>query len=176
MNEERGNKLCSELTDTKRSNGCIFVKTNVTEEDSVKAAIKATKDKFSAIHGAINCAGVGIGVKTATPSRGAHPLATFKQVIDINLVGTFNVCRLAADEMLKQPREGGEGHNNLVERGVLINTSSVAAFEGQIGQVAYSSSKAGLIGMTFVMARDLAQFGVRSVAIAPVRLLTMNGD
>ena len=109
----------------------------------------------------MSCAGTGIPIKVAS-SRGPHPLEAFKVILDINLVGTFNVMRLAAFKMLSENEPNEEG-----ERGVLINTASVAAFEGQIGQIAYSASKGGVVGMTITAARDLADKGIRVCTIAP---------
>jgi len=156
VNEEDGNKMTEELT----NDHTLFVKTDVSSEDSVKEAISQGKAKFGQIHGAINCAGVGSAMKIAS-SRGAHSLDLFKKVIDINLTGTFNVCRLIAQDMInQQPDEHGE-------RGVLINVASVAAFEGQIGQIAYSASKGGIVAMTLGIARDLGKSGIRCCTIAP---------
>ena len=138
----------------------IFVKADVTDADSVSAAIAATKSAFGALHGAINCAGIGSAQKTVS-KNGAHDLASFQRVIAVNLIGTFNVIRLAAAAMAE--RDVAEGQ----ERGVIINTASVAAFDGQIGQAAYSASKGGIVGMTLPIARDLASYGIRVVTIAP---------
>ena len=133
---------------------------NVTEEDSVQNSINITKERFGAIHIVVNCAGIGSASKTVGKD-GAHPLDYFKVVIDINLIGTFNVLRLAAVEMgNNEPGEDGEC-------GVIINTASVAAFDGQIGQAGYSASKAGVVGMTLPIARDLARMGIRVNTIAP---------
>ena len=133
---------------------------NVTEEDSVQNSINTTKERFGAIHIVVNCAGIGSASKTVGKD-GAHPLDYFKVVIDINLIGTFNVLRLAAVEMgNNEPGEDGEC-------GVIINTASVAAFDGQIGQAGYSASKAGVVGMTLPIARDLARMGIRVNTIAP---------
>ena len=136
------------------------VVTNVADEESVKNAIKSAIDEFGAIHILVNCAGIGSASKTVGRD-GAHPLDIFKIVIDVNLVGTFNTLRLAAEEMGKNEPEADN------ECGVIINTASVAAFDGQIGQIAYSASKGGVVGMTLPMARDLAQNGIRVVTIAP---------
>jgi len=116
--------------------------------------------EFGGIHGLVNCAGIAIGEKTIG-KNGAHRLDTFAKVININLVGTFNMIRVAADAMSKQePNPEGE-------RGVIINTASVAAYDGQIGQAAYSASKGGVVGMTLPIARDLSRSGIRVVTIAP---------
>ena len=137
-----------------------FAKTDVTDEASTQAAIDLCVSAFGGIHGAVNCAGIAPGERVVG-KNGPHSLASFERAIRINLVGTFNVIRLAAAKMTAQPAmESGE-------RGVIINTSSVASFEGQIGQAAYAASKAGVNGMTLPIARELARFGIRVVTIAP---------
>jgi len=155
LNKEGGEKLAAELGGQAR-----FAECNVTDEASVQAAVNLAIEAFGGLHGAINCAGVGSAMRVAN-KFGAHPLDLFKIVIDVNLVGTFNVIRLCADAMLKlDPQANGE-------RGVFINTASVAAYDGQIGQAAYSASKAGVVGMTLPIARELARFGIRVMTIAP---------
>jgi NAD(P)-dependent dehydrogenase (short-subunit alcohol dehydrogenase family) len=137
-----------------------FLEVDVTREDHGKAAVELAMKEFGGLQGLVNCAGIGIGEKTVG-KEGPHPLASFARVININLIGTFNMIRLAADAMAKQsPNAAGE-------RGVIVNTASVAAFDGQIGQAAYSASKAGIVGMTLPIARDLARSGIRVVTIAP---------
>jgi NAD(P)-dependent dehydrogenase (short-subunit alcohol dehydrogenase family) len=136
-----------------------FMKCDVTSEADGKAVIAAAS-AWGPLRGLVNCAGVAIGEKIVG-KEGPHALASFMRVIGINLIGTFNMIRLAAEAMCKLPATA-EG-----ERGVLINTASVAAFEGQIGQVAYSASKGGVVGMTLPIARDLSRNGVRCVTIAP---------
>jgi NAD(P)-dependent dehydrogenase (short-subunit alcohol dehydrogenase family) len=149
LNEEAGAALAGEL-------GGQFVKTDVTDPDSVQAAIDAAGD----IRVSVCSAGVAWAQKTAG-SRGPHALEPFETVIRVNLIGTFNVLRLAATKMLaNEPDANGE-------RGVCVNTASIAAFDGQIGQIAYSASKGGVVGMTLPAARDLAQSGIRVCAIAP---------
>jgi len=138
----------------------LFVRADVTDADSVAAALAAAKERFGAVHGAINCAGIGAAQKTIS-KQGPHDLAAFQRVVQINLIGTFNVIRLAAAAMAE--REVPEGE----ERGVVVNTASVAAFDGQIGQAAYSASKGGIVGMTLPIARDLASYGIRVMTIAP---------
>ena len=141
--------------------GAIGVACDVTDANSVTAAINEVNEKIGPARICINCAGIVKG-KRMIGQQGPMPLEEFKQVIDINLVGTFNVMRLAAASMIAlEPI--GESH----ARGVIINTASVAAYEGQIGQVAYSASKAGIVGMTLPAARELAQFGIRVMTIAP---------
>lgn len=136
-----------------------FVKCDVTSEDDGKAVV-AEALKLGQLRGLVNCAGIAIGQKTVAKD-GPHALDRFARVIQINLIGTFNMIRLAADAMLRQdPAAGGE-------RGVIINTASVAAFDGQVGQAAYAASKGGVVGMTLPIARDLSREGVRVLTIAP---------
>jgi NAD(P)-dependent dehydrogenase (short-subunit alcohol dehydrogenase family) len=138
----------------------IFVAADVVSDKEVASAIAKTVTKFGSIHIAINCAGIGRAMRTIT-KEGPHSLELFKKVIEVNLTGTFNVIRLTAAQMAKnQPNADGE-------RGVIVNTASVAAFEGQIGQAAYSASKGGVVGMTLPIARDLASVGIRVCTIAP---------
>ncbi|MCW5635859.1 MAG: 3-hydroxyacyl-CoA dehydrogenase [Rubrivivax sp.] len=139
--------------------GGAFVKCDVTQEADGQAVVaKATST--GKLMGLVNCAGIAIAVKTVG-KEGPHPLAQFARVININLVGTFNMIRLAADAMAKNAPEATG------ERGVCINTASVAAYDGQIGQAAYSASKGGVVGMTLPIARDLARSGIRVMTIAP---------
>ena len=155
LNDAQGQALAGELGDHVR-----FVRTNVTDEDSVKAAVQAAVDNFGGLHIAINCAGIATAEKVLGKD-GPASLASFSRVIQINLIGTFNVIRLASAAMINNaPAEGGE-------RGVIINTASVAAFDGQIGQAAYSASKGGVVGMTLPIARELARYGIRVMTIAP---------
>ena len=137
-----------------------YVIANVTDESSVQSAIDKTVEEFGSLHIVVNCAGIGSASKTVGKD-GAHPLDYFKIVLDVNLVGTFNVLRLAAVEMGKNEPEKDN------ECGVIINTASVAAYDGQIGQAAYSASKAGVVGMTLPIARDLGRMGIRINTIAP---------
>ncbi|GAA5513221.1 putative oxidoreductase Rv1144 [Deinococcus carri] len=153
LNAEAGEALAREL-------GGLFRRTDVTSEDDVAAAIVAAREAFGGLHGAVNCAGVAPAAVTAG-KRGPHPLELFERVIRVNLIGTFNVVRLAAQAMLDNPPEG-DG-----ERGVIVNTASVAAFDGQVGQAAYAASKAGVAGMTLPLARDLSRGGIRVMTIAP---------
>ena len=144
----------------KLGKGARFVECDVTREDHGKAAVDAALAAFGGLHGLVNCAGIAVGEKTVGKD-GPHSLASFTKVININLIGTFNMIRLAADAMSK-------GHANASgERGVIVNTASVAAFDGQIGQAAYSASKGGIVGMTLPIARDLSRNGIRVVTIAP---------
>ncbi|MEL7100531.1 MAG: 3-hydroxyacyl-CoA dehydrogenase [Pseudomonadota bacterium] len=137
-----------------------FAQTDVTDEGSVQAAVAHAMDKMGRITAAVNCAGIAYGIKTVAKD-GPHPLDAFQRTIDINLVGTFNVCRIAAAEMAKNAPEADGA------RGVLINTASIAAYDGQKGQAAYAASKGGVVGMTLPMARDLASTGIRVMTIAP---------
>lgn len=138
-----------------------FAPADVTSEELVKEAIALAVSRFGALHVAVNCAGIGVGEKTYSTKGGVHSLDAFKRILDVNLVGSFNVIRLAAEAMAKNtPNEEGE-------RGVVINTASVAAFDGQIGQAAYSASKGGIVGMTLPIARDLSSLGIRVCTIAP---------
>lgn len=156
MNDDRGNALADELGDR-----VIYQNVNVVDEAAVAVAIEAVVAAFGAIHICNNFAGVADAGKTL--SRGqAFPLDTFKRVIDINLVGSFNVLRLAALQMSQQEPINDDGG-----RGVIINTASIAAYEGQVGQAAYSASKGGIVGMTLPIARDLASHGIRVNTIVP---------
>jgi NAD(P)-dependent dehydrogenase (short-subunit alcohol dehydrogenase family) len=137
-----------------------FVKTDVTDEASMQAAIDLAISSFGGLHGLVNCAGVAPGERVVGKT-GPHALASFDRAVRINLVGTFNAIRLAAAKMSVQPAFASG------ERGVIINTSSVASMDGQIGQAAYAASKAGVNGMTLPIARELARFGIRVVTIAP---------
>ena len=137
-----------------------YVECDVTREDHGTAAVDAALKDFGGLHGLVNCAGIAVGEKTVG-KEGPHSLEKFARVININLIGSFNMIRLAANAMSKQqPNASGE-------RGVIINTASVAAFDGQIGQAAYSASKGGIVGMTLPIARDLARSGIRVMTIAP---------
>ena len=137
-----------------------FLATDVTDEAQTQAAVDLCVSAFGAIHGVVNCAGVAPGERVVGKT-GPHNLANFERAVRINLVGTFNVIRLAATRMSTQaPFASGE-------RGVIVNTSSVASMDGQIGQAAYAASKAGVNGMTLPIARELARFGIRVVTIAP---------
>jgi 3-hydroxyacyl-CoA dehydrogenase / 3-hydroxy-2-methylbutyryl-CoA dehydrogenase len=138
----------------------LFVSADVVSGDAIEAAIAEAAKRFGTIHIAVNCAGVGRAQRTLSKD-GAHSLELFSKVVQINLIGTFNVIRLAAQQMSKNPA-GPDG-----ERGVIINTASIAAYDGQIGQAAYSASKGGVVGMTLPIARDLASFGIRVCTIAP---------
>lgn len=156
LNEEAGQSMVKELGDV-----ALFAKVNVVDEESVAAGVKQTMDRFGGIHICVNCAGIGSATKTYGKA-GPHPLDDWSKVIAINLTGTFNVLRLCAEQMA-----GNEPVNDDGGRGVIINTASVAAYEGQVGQAAYSASKGGIVGMTLPIARDLASYGIRVNTIVP---------
>jgi 3-hydroxyacyl-CoA dehydrogenase/3-hydroxy-2-methylbutyryl-CoA dehydrogenase len=153
--EDRGQKVASELGDA-----VIFCMADITDEGNVQAAINKTVEAFGAIHVAVNCAGVGFPAKVLG-KEGPLRMDQFNRVVQINLMGTMNVIRLAAEKMVANaPNEDGE-------KGVVINTASVAAFDGQVGQAAYSASKAGVVGMTLPIAREFSDYGIRVMTIAP---------
>lgn len=156
LQEERANNLIRELGEEH----VLFFKTDVTSEESVQSALDQTVEKFGCVNVVVNCAGIGSGMKTYG-RKGPHSLDEFRKVVEVNLIGSFNVIRLAAEKMSENTPNENE------ERGVIINTSSVAAFDGQIGQVAYSASKGGVVGMTLPIARDLSSYGIRVMTIAP---------
>lgn len=154
-NRDAGEAIAAQLGATVR-----FAPTDITDDASAQVAVAAALDTFGALHGLINCAGVAPAEKVVGKD-GPHRLDNFIRVIQINLIGTFNLVRLAAHAMCRaEPDDGGE-------RGVIINTASVAAFDGQIGQAAYAASKAGVAGMTLPIARELARSGIRVMTIAP---------
>ena len=156
LNEAAGRTVAGEL-----GGGAVFENVNVADENSVAAALAKTMASFGAIHVCVNCAGIGSAHKTFGKD-GPFPLAAWNKTIAVNLTGTFNVARLCAEQMAKNPPLDSNGG-----RGVIINIASVAAFDGQMGQAAYSASKAGIVGMTLPMARDLSGIGVRVNTIAP---------
>jgi NAD(P)-dependent dehydrogenase (short-subunit alcohol dehydrogenase family) len=149
----RGKEAVDELGDR-----AVFAETDVTDEAAVTAALDAA-EKLGPVRIAVNCAGTGNAMKTLSKD-GPFPLNAFRKIVEINLIGTFNVIRLAAERMAKTEPIGGE-------RGVIVNTASVAAFDGQVGQAAYSASKGGVVGMTLPIARDLSRELIRVVTIAP---------
>jgi NAD(P)-dependent dehydrogenase (short-subunit alcohol dehydrogenase family) len=153
VNEDRGKALADEL-------GLEFVACDVREEEQVQAAVTKAAEADGGLRIAVTCAGTGWAQKIAS-SKGPHPLDPFRIIIDINLIGTFNVLRFASQSMIgNEPDAQGE-------RGVCINTASIAAFDGQVGQAAYSASKGGVVGMTLPIARDLSRSGIRVCTIAP---------
>jgi NAD(P)-dependent dehydrogenase (short-subunit alcohol dehydrogenase family) len=152
---DRGVELARELGDRVH-----FVKTDVTDPAQVQAAVDGAAGKFGGLHGAINCAGIATAERVIGRD-GPLPLDRFTKVIAVNLIGTFNVIRLAAAKMIERPVEPGE------DRGVIVCTASVAAYDGQIGQAAYSASKGGVVGLTLPVAREFAQHQIRVASIAP---------
>ena len=165
---EAGGKVV--ILDLESSNGAAeakalgdearFAAADVTDEEHVRAAVVSTVDAFGGVHVNVNCAGVGFPGRVLTRDGTANDLERYEFVVRVNLIGTFNVLRLVAEQMATQEPEGEE-------RGVIVNSASVAAFDGQIGQAAYSSSKGGIVGMTLPVARDLSTKLIRCVAIAP---------
>ena len=156
LNAEAGEWLAGELGGRAR-----FARTDVTDEASVRGAVDAAVAGFGGLRGAVNCAGIAIAERVLG-REGPHPLDRFARVIAVNLIGTFNVIRLAAEAIAREEPVGESG-----ERGVIVNTASVAAFDGQIGQAAYAASKGGVAAMTLPVARELARHGIRVVTIAP---------
>ena len=156
LSEERGAAVVEKLG----SDNVLFTKADVSNEEEVLQALSQAIEKFGQINTVVNCAGIG-PAKKVLGRDGVHDLAGFNKIIQVNLVGTFNVTRLAAEKMVNnEPNAEGE-------RGVIINTASVAAFDGQIGQAAYSASKGGVVGMTLPIAREFARHGIRVMTIAP---------
>ena len=156
LQEERAETVVKDLG----KDNTLFFKTDVTDEEIVQHALNQAVSRFGYITTVVNCAGIGLAAKTLG-RKGVHNLEDFSKVIEVNLIGTFNVIRLAAEQMsINEPTLDGE-------RGVIINTASVAAFDGQMGQAAYSASKGGIVGMTLPIARDLASLGIRVMTIAP---------
>jgi NAD(P)-dependent dehydrogenase (short-subunit alcohol dehydrogenase family) len=155
LNDAQGQELAGEL-----GASAHFVRTDVTDETSSRAAVQMAANAFGGLQGLVNCAGIVHGEKVLG-REGPSTLAGFRRAVEINLIGTFNLIRLAA-ELMAKGAPSAEG-----ERGVIVNTASVAAFDGQIGQAAYSASKAGVVGMTLPIARELARFGIRCMTIAP---------
>ncbi len=155
VNEKAGNEFASQLGDAAR-----FVRTDVTSESDANTALACAEAAFGGANVLVNCAGIIVAERTSS-ARGAHALASFERVIAVNLIGTFNMIRLAASAMARR------GPNAAGERGVIINTASIAAYDGQIGQAAYSASKGGVVSLTLAVARDLAREGIRVMSIAP---------
>jgi NAD(P)-dependent dehydrogenase (short-subunit alcohol dehydrogenase family) len=155
-----GDALAKELGEA-----ACFIATDVTQEADGVRAVETAKTKFGGLHGLVNCAGIALSERIAG-RNGPHSLESFTRAVTINLVGTFNMLRLAAGAMIaNEPMADSE-------RGVIINTASIAAFEGQVGQIAYAASKAGVAGMTLPAARELSRFGIRVVTIAPGLFMT----
>ena len=156
VNDDKGAAAVAALGDA----NARYFKTDVTDEAGVVANVNAARDFLGGLNAAINCAGI-LGAGRVLGKEGAMPLSTFQTTVLVNLVGSFNVAKAAA--ALMQNNEAGEDG----ERGVIVNTASVAAYEGQIGQAAYSASKGGVVGMTLPMARELSRFGIRVMTVAP---------
>lgn len=155
LNAQAVEAKARELGDSAR-----FAVADISDEQAAKAAVDAAVSAFGSIHGLINCAGI-VGTEKVLGKQGPHGLASFTKVINVNLIGSFNLLRLAAAAMAEgQPEEGGE-------RGVIINTASIAAYDGQIGQAAYAASKGAIASLTLPAARELARFGIRVMTIAP---------
>lgn len=155
LNDKTGRQTADDL-----GSSTIFVQTDVTDADQAQRAVNQAVSKFGALHGLVNCAGIAIAEKVLS-KRGNHDLGRFSKVVQVNLMGTFNMIVTAAEAMrTNDPLPSGE-------RGVIVNTASVAAYDGQIGQAAYSASKGGVVGMTLPIARELAQVGIRVMTIAP---------
>jgi len=155
VNKAAGEAVAAELGASAR-----FVETDVSNEDSARNAIETARREFGGLNGLVNCAGIAPAEKVVG-KEGAHRLASFARVINVNLVGSFNMIRLAAEAMSQaEPNAAGE-------RGVIVNTASVAAYDGQIGQAAYAASKGGVVAMTLPIARELARSGIRVMTIAP---------
>jgi Dehydrogenases with different specificities (related to short-chain alcohol dehydrogenases) len=157
LNHEAGSALAHTLGEQ-----ALYIATNVTDESSVQRALDEACAHFTQLDGVINCAGIGLAEKVLDRDGHPSPLEHFQRVININLIGTFNVIRLASGQMSKNQPDPENG-----ERGVIINTASIAAFDGQIGQAAYSASKGGIVGLTLPIARELARYGIRVMTIAP---------
>jgi NAD(P)-dependent dehydrogenase (short-subunit alcohol dehydrogenase family) len=155
VDEEAGEQMASQI-----GSGAEFVRTDVTDEESVQDSLDSAVEIFGSLNGAVNCAGIGPAARVVG-KKGVHDLGLFTKTVEINLVGTFNVIRFAAVRLAEnEPGEDGE-------RGVIINTASVAAYDGQIGQAAYAASKGGVVALTLPVARELASSGIRVVTIAP---------
>ncbi|MBV9208939.1 MAG: SDR family NAD(P)-dependent oxidoreductase [Actinobacteria bacterium] len=155
LNEERGKRIAADI-------GGVFARTDVADEASVQAAVDAAAAAGAPLRAAVSCAGIGWAARTVGRDGAPHDLASYRRVIEINLIGTFNLMRIAAAAMARTEPADADG-----QRGVIINTSSVAGIEGQTGQVAYSASKGGIMGMTVPAARDLSAIGVRVLTICP---------
>merc|ERR1711991_348926 len=155
------NVIVCDLKEGANDYGAVFCETDVTNPEQVSKAVEMATSKFGGVRGAISCAGIGHAQKVLS-KKGVHSLEAFNKVINVNLTGTFNVVRLCAEQMEKQQPYNKDG-----ERGVFINTASVAAFDGQIGQIAYSASKGGIVAMMLPLAREFHSLGIRVCTIAP---------
>ena len=156
LGRSRGAEVAKEI-----GNGALFLESDVTKEDEINAALDQAVSAFGGIAVAVNCAGIGMAGRTIGKGNEPFNLDLFRLTLEVNLLGTFNVIRLAASRMAENtPNDEGE-------RGVIVNTASAAAYDGQIGQCAYSASKGGVVGMTLPIARDLSRSGIRVMTIAP---------
>ena len=162
LNEQQGAALVHALGEEFGTDNVMFAKVDVSSAESVATAMDTVIETFSALHICVNCAGIAPAKRLLSREGEAMPLENFQKVVDVNLVGSFNVARLAAEKMAKN-----EPFGEAQERGIIVNTSSVAGFEGQVGQCGYSASKGGILGINLPMARDLAPWGIRVNAIAP---------
>lgn len=160
LNAEKGQALADELGDTVR-----FVHCDVTSGDDVQTAVETAENAFGNLHGSVNCAGIVVVQKLLDRDNTPADLEKFAKGIQINLVGTFNVARLVAASIAK--RVASDGGANNIDQGVIINTASIAAFDGQVGQGSYASSKAGVVGLTLPLARELTRHGIRVMTVAP---------
>lgn len=156
LNEQRGQAVAERL-----GAPAAFVRTNIAKPDEVQKAVEFAVQTFGNIHILVNCAAFAAAMKTTDAKKGPHDLDLFRRTVEVNIVGTFDVIRTVATRMLENPP------NEEGERGVIVNTASVAAFEGQVGQVAYAASKAATVGMTLPIARDLSDYGIRVCTVAP---------
>ncbi|MBP3945015.1 SDR family NAD(P)-dependent oxidoreductase [Psychrobacter sp. K31L] len=161
LNESAGQALVNELGDNAR-----FVRCDVTSGEEVQAAVAVAEEAFGAIHGSINCAGIAVVQKLLDRENNSADLEAFSRGVNINLVGSFNVARLVASSIAKRVANANNVEKN-IDQGIIINTASIAAFDGQMGQASYASSKAGVVGMMLPLARELARHGIRVMTIAP---------
>ncbi|MDE4455701.1 SDR family NAD(P)-dependent oxidoreductase [Psychrobacter sp. DAB_AL62B] len=165
LNESAGQALVDELGDNAR-----FVRCDITSGDDVQAAVAMAEKEFGGLQGSINCAGIAVVQKLLDRDNNPANLESFSRGVNINLVGSFNVARLVAASIAKRVANGSNVENNAeknADQGVIINTASIAAFDGQVGQASYASSKAGVVGLTLPLARELARHGIRVMTIAP---------
>ncbi|MBE0443233.1 MAG: SDR family NAD(P)-dependent oxidoreductase [Psychrobacter sp.] len=161
LNESAGQSLVTELGDRAR-----FVRCDVTSGDEVQAAVELAEKAFGGLQGSINCAGIAVVQKLLDRDNNPADLESFSRGVNINLIGSFNVARLVAASIAKRVASDHQDNKN-ADQGVIINTASIAAFDGQVGQASYSSSKAGVVGLTLPLARELTRHGIRVMTIAP---------
>ncbi|MGP5120552.1 SDR family NAD(P)-dependent oxidoreductase [Psychrobacter alimentarius] len=161
LNESAGQALINEL-----GNQARFVRCDITSGDDVQAAVDVAEKAFGGLQGSVNCAGIAVVQKLLDRDNNPADLESFSRGVNVNLVGSFNVARLVAASIAKRVANDSSDENN-IDQGVIINTASIAAFDGQVGQASYSSSKAGVVGLTLPLARELARHGIRVMTIAP---------